>query len=147
MEGDNVKNPRGRPVGHRLSEETKEKIRIGRLGSNHTTRTKDKISKSLSAYFKKRDSLADSIEQEYNYISDEAARWIADNREEIDDEEYATIMTEKRLSYLKQIEICMGSDIEHLFGHNTTPELLLMLKEQIQKSCSPEALKEFYSLI
>lgn len=147
MEGDNVKNPRGRPFGHRLSEKTKEKIRIGRLGSSHTTQTKNKISKSLTMYFKNRDSLADSIEQEYSYISDEAVAWIVEHQEEIDDDGCAYIMTEKRLSYLKQIELCMGSDIEYLFGHNTTPELLLMLEEEIKKSCSPEVLEEFYALI
>ena len=38
---------RGRPIGHKLSETTKEKIRQKRLGTSHTKETKDKISKSL----------------------------------------------------------------------------------------------------
>jgi len=141
-----AKKPRGRPFGYRLSEETKNKIRKGRLGSRHSEKTKNKISKSLTAYFKKRDSLADSIVNEYSYISEKAAEWVIDNKEEIDNEDYS-IMTEKRLSYLKQIEICIGSDIEHLFGHNTTPEFLILLKERMQEMCDPEVMKEFYSII
>ena len=69
-------NRRGRPIGHRLSESTKEKIRQKRLGTSHTRATKDKISRSLKAYFKSKDKLADSIEYEYSYISEEAFYFI-----------------------------------------------------------------------
>jgi len=141
-----AKKPRGRPFGYRLSEETKNKISKGRQGSKHSEKTKDKISKSLTAYFKRRDSLADSIANEYSYISEEASEWVVDNKEEIDNEEYS-ILTEKRLSYLKQIEICIGSDIEHLFGHDTNPEFLMILREELQEKCDPELLKEFYSIV
>ena len=145
--GDEVKinRRRGRPFGHRLSEETKDKIRNRRLGTHHSQETKDKISKSLIKYFRKRNSLSASIEHEYSYVSEEAAGWVYDNRDAIDETEY--VMTEKRLSYLKQIELCLGNDIEHLFGHNATPEFLLMLKEEIVELFGKDRVKELCSLI
>lgn len=120
---------RGRPFGHRLSEETKNKIRIGRSGTKHRQDTKDKISRSLSAYFKKRDSFAAALEYEYTNISDEALDWIDDNRDDIDISD--SIMTERRLLHLRQLEISMGSELEQLFGHNANPEFLLLLKEEL----------------
>ena len=145
--GDEVKinRRRGRPFGHRLSEETKDKIRNRRLGTHHSQETKDKISKSLIKYFRKRNSLSASIEHEYSYVSEEAAGWVYDNRDAIDETEY--VMTEKRLSYLKQIELCLGNDIEHIFGHNATPEFLLMLEEEIVELYVNDRVKELCSLI
>ena len=140
-----ISNKRGRPFGHRLSEKTKDKIRDGRLGTHHSKETKDKISRSLIAYFKKRDSLAASIEHEYSYLSEEAADWVYNNRDVIDKTE--CVMTEKRLSYLSQLELCLGSDIEKLFGHNTTPEFLLLLKEEITTVLGKDKVNELCSLI
>jgi len=135
----------GRPSGHRLSDRTKEKIRQRRLGCCHTQETKDKISRSLSAYFKKRDTLSDSIEAEYIDVSDEAVEWVVANREALDMTEH--VMTEKRLMYLKHIEICIGSDIEYLFGHNATPEFLMLLKEELEETGSDDDISELHSLI
>lgn len=144
--GDVVRgNKRGRPFGHRLSEATKNKIRHKRLGTHHSEKTKDKISKSLIEYFKKRDSLAASMANEYSYISDEAVEWVYDNQEAIDETE--SVVTEKRLAYLSQLEMCLGGDIENFFGHNTTPEFLLMLKEEIAKAFGKEGVAELCSLL
>ena len=140
-----ISRTRGRPFGHRLSEETKDKIRNKRMGTHHSKETRDKISKSLIKYFKSKDSLAASIEREYSYVSDEAAAWVYANRDAIDDTEY--VMTEKRLSYLKQIELCFGNDIEHFFGHNSTPEFLLILKEEIMERFGEDKIQELCSLI
>jgi len=140
-----IKRKRGRPSGHRLSNDTKEKIRRKRLGRSHSQRTKDKISKSLIAYFKNKESLSMSIEHEYSYISEEAVEWISEHREEIDVTEH--VMTEKRLMYLKQIEICLGSDIEYLFGHNATPEFLMILKEEMQEKGLTADMAELHSLL
>ena len=105
----NVTKKRGRPFGHRLSEETKEKIRQKRLGTSHSQKTKDKISQSLVEYFRKRDTLSDSMQYEYSYISEEAVDWVNDNREEIDETEH--VMTEKRLLYLTEKILLMEGDI------------------------------------
>jgi len=43
---------RGRPLGYKLSAESKDKIRKSRIGTTHSDGTKNKISKSLKAYFK-----------------------------------------------------------------------------------------------
>lgn len=137
-----ITKKRGRPFGHRLSEETKERIRQKRLGTKHSQETKDKISQSLIKYFKKRDTLSDSMQYEYSYISEEAVDWVNEHREEIDAIEY--VMTEKRLLYLNQLEICFGGDIEHIFGHNATPEFLVLLKEAVKDL---ECIEELHSLI
>ena len=130
--GPTVKKRRGRPFGHRLSEISKDRIRRSRIGTHHRQETRDKISRSLSEYFRKRDSLSVSLEYEYAEVSEEATDWIFENREDIDISE--SIMTERRLSYLKQLEICMGHELEQLFGHNTTPEFLLLLKEELAEA-------------
>lgn len=140
-----VSRTRGRPLGHRLSEGSKAKIRNKRLGTHHSKETKDKISKSLIKYFRSRDSLAASIEHEYSYMSEEAAAWIYDNRDAIDDTDY--VITEKRLSYLKQLELCLGNDIEDFFGHSSTPEFLLILKEEIRELFGEDRVQEFCSLL
>ena len=44
--------PVGRPLGHKLSEETKNKISASKMGYVHTNKTKKKLSKSLKKYFK-----------------------------------------------------------------------------------------------
>jgi len=57
-------------------------------------------------------------------------------------------MTEKRLSYLNQVEIAMGSDVENMFGHSATPEFFMLLKEEMKKlNCAPLDMDELYSLI
>ena len=139
-----VKKRRGRPFGYKLTEETKEKIRQKRLGTKHSQRTKNKISKSLSQYFKNRDSLAASLEQEYSYVSEQAANWVYDNRDVINETDH--VMTERRMLYLRQLEIAVDRDIENLFGHNVTPEFLMMVREDLQElGCTD--LRELYSLV
>jgi len=143
---ENIVRKRGRPIGHKLSESTKEKIRQKRLGRSHSKETRDKISRSLVAYFKKRDLLSDSLEYEYSYLSEEATDWVFENRDAIDETEH--VMTEKRLSYLKQLEIALGNDIENMFGHKATPEFFILLKEEMtQAKCSEADIEELYSLV
>jgi len=140
-----ISKKRGRPFGYKLSEATKEKIRNRRLGTLHSQETKNKISKSLSKYNSKKESLSDSLEHEYSYLSEEATDWIYDNKKEIDGT--TSVMTERRLSYLHQLELCLGNDIEHLFGHNSTPEFLLLLKEELSELFGAEMVQELCSLI
>jgi len=134
----------GRPIGYKLSKEAREKIRQHRIGTEQSKKTRDKISFSLLAYFKKKDLLANSLKQEYFEASKEAVGWIEDNKDTIDNTE--NIMTERRLSYLGQIEICFGFDINN-FGHNVNPEFMLLLKEVLQKEKDVEGLQKLYSLI
>jgi len=127
MEEIKITRKRGRPRGYKLSEESKHKIRLKRLGTHHTLETRNKISRSLKAYFRRRDSLSKSIKDEYLYISDEAVDWIIDNKDEIDSTE--NVMSMRRLNNLQQLELYFGSEIEDLFGHQMTPEFLILVKE------------------
>jgi hypothetical protein len=137
---------RGRPIGHKLGEATKERIRQKRVGTSHTEETKNKISKSLITYFKTKDKLSDSMEYEYSYVSGEATDWVAENRDAIDETE--CVMTEKRMSYLRQLEISIGNGIEDIFGHNATPEFYMLLKEEMKElRCAKSDMDELYSLI
>jgi len=131
MEDVKIVRKRGRPVGYKLSEESKNKIRLKRLGTCHSLETRNKISRSLKAYFRQRDSLSKSIKDEYLYISDEAIDWIVDNKDEIDSTE--NVMSTRRLNNLQQLEVYFGSEIENLFGHQMTPEFLVLIKEVLQK--------------
>jgi hypothetical protein len=148
MKDDGISNhtKRGRPKGHKLSEETKEKIRIKRLGTHHSQKTRDKISKSLSEFFNCRRSVSDSLGEEYIYISEDASRWIFENDEEID-ENLKNVITNKRIASLRQIEIALGMDVDQFFGHDANPEFLLLLKERIEEGGDKEILNEFISLI
>jgi hypothetical protein len=142
MDNDLLSKRRGRPFGYKLGDFTKDKIRQRRLGTHHDQETKDKISKSLTDYFRKRDSFSKSINQEYTEVS-EAVEWIDENSDELDKE--ADILTERRLLYSRQLEISLGHEIEVLFGHSTTPEFLLLLKEElVEKNID---IKELISLL
>jgi len=59
---------RGRPEGHKLSQESKDKIRDGRLGKRHTQETRDKISMSLSKEGR-RPIISDFVSFAITYIS------------------------------------------------------------------------------
>lgn len=144
MGNEDVKKKRGRPIGYKLSTVSKEKIRQKRLGTHHSETTKDKISLSLKAHFKKKDKLSDCMRSDYMYVSGEADEWICDNSEAIDESEL--VVTEKRLLAFQQMELSIGHDIENFFGHNTTPEFLILVKEELQKVKGAD-MTELYSLI
>lgn len=137
---------RGRPEGYKLSENSKDKIRQKRLGTHHSKETKNKISKSLKEYFRKKDPLSQSIEQEYSEISEEAVDWVCENRREIDREEN-DFVSDKKLTHLRQLEISFGSDLENIFGHGSTPEFIMLLKEELEASGSFSDLQELQSIL
>ena len=135
---------RGRPEGFCVSDETKEKIRKYRLGTPHSEKTKDKISKSLSKHFKERYPLSVSFEEEYECFSDDVSDWVSNNKESIDEMEY--VVTDKKLMCLRQVEICCGNNIDY-FGHNATPEFILLLKDELIARGQIEEAMELSSLI
>lgn len=137
MEGTDKK--RGRPVGFELSDETKEKIRRSRTGKVHSQETRNKISKSLIRYFKKRDPVSEGISNEYKYFPREVTEWLYEHSAELDDAD--DIMANKRIVYLSQLEVCYGSNIEN-FCHSATPEFLLLLKEELEESNMTDEVRE-----
>lgn len=134
----------GRPTGYRLSEKSKDKIRSSRFGTHHSKETKNKISKSLTKYFKERDPLSESIRYDYRDFPEQVDDWILDNKKDIDQTEH--VMTEKRIFFLGQLEICSGFDINN-FSHETTPEFLILLKEELIEKGLTEELEELKALI
>jgi len=142
--GGNATKKRGRPCGYELSDITKEKIRRSRTGTPHSEETRDKISRSLIRYFRKRDPVSKGIEREYRRFPKQAVKWLSEHRSDIDDTE--GIMTNKRMIYLSQLEVCYGSDIEN-FSHSSTPEFLMLLKEELRNSGMSDELNELLSLI
>jgi len=134
----------GRPTGYRLSEKSKDKIRSSRFGTHHSKETKNKISKSLTKYFKERDPLSESIRYDYRDFPEQVDDWILDNKKDIDQTEH--VMTEKRIFFLGQLEVCSGFDINN-FSHETTPEFLILLKEELIEKGLTEELEELKALI
>jgi len=128
---------RGRPIGYKLSEESKRAISASKRGQVHKQITKDKISRSLIVYFRKKNPVSVEMINYYGRISgQDACTWIDDASEGID--ECEEIITEKALRNKQKMEITCGSNIE-LFSHRVTPELLIMFKEYCdKKGLSPD---------
>ena len=123
---------RGRPLGFRLSEESKIAISMSKIGQRHSKSTKDKISRSLILYFRRLNPLSKELLSYYSRRSsdcaqwEEGVKWIDDVKEELDLSE--NVLTLRDLRNKSKREDSFGRDIES-FGHNLTPELLLMFKE------------------
>ena len=119
---------RGRPLGYKLSEETKTAIRCSKVGQKHSQETKDKISKSLLRYFRKKNPLSVEMENSYgNYDEDGyLLEWIEEMREFIDSSE--DILTYRSVYNMARYEHSTSVDVESI-SHEVTPELLLMFKQ------------------
>jgi hypothetical protein len=118
---------RGRPVGHRLSDESKKAISEAKRGQQHSQATKDKISRSLILYFKKLNTLSDEVTDRYCRVGDDdMCDWVNEVREDLDEAD--DILTEKGLRNKRRKEICCGHNIEY-FSHNLNPEIIVMFME------------------
>lgn len=123
----NGSGKRGRPLGFRLSEESKRAISESKRGQRHRPETKDKISRSLIMYFRRQNPLSEEIINRYMRVGDDKlCNWINDVQEELDSS--MEILTEKAMRNKTKIEITCGHNIE-FFSHNVTPELIYLLKE------------------
>ena len=118
---------RGRPLGFRLSEESKRAISQSKTGQFHRPETRDKISRSLIMYFRRKNPLSEEITNRYcRTMDDEMCDWIQDVGDELDSS--MNIMTEKALLNKCKIEITCGNNIE-FFSHDMNPELIFLFKE------------------
>ena len=119
---------KGRPIGFRLSQASKRAISEAKKGQRHKSTTKDKISKSLQNYFRKKNPLSEEIINTYcNAADDEMCAWANKVSDALD--EYRDILTQKILNNKVRIELSYGDNIEEIFSHSMTPELLLMEKQ------------------
>lgn len=118
---------RGRPVGMRLSDETKRKIAEGKTGYQHTQETKDKISESLIEFYRQQSSWGTELKHVYQ-DNPEVLQWVLDHIDDLDGTEECT--TERRLNRDRIKNIPVGHKIE--FTPDTVnPEILYLLKEEI----------------
>lgn len=121
---------RGRPLGFRLSEATKMAISIAKLGQHHKEETKDKISMSLIAYFRRRKPLSDEIINTYCRSNDDTmCDWIMSVRTMLDDSN--EIKTYRAMINSEIYERRFMNEVETV-SHNITPELLLLFKEHCE---------------
>jgi len=118
---------RGRPSGYKLSEESKRAISESKRGQRHREETKDKISRSLLIFFRKKKPLSEEITKRYLNIEDDlVCDWLCEMVEEMDN--YTDVLTERTIRNRGRIEISCGNNIE-LFSHNINPEVLALFKE------------------
>jgi hypothetical protein len=121
------KRKRGRPRGFKLSQESKDAISESKMGQSHTQETKDKISRSLIIYFKRKNPLSDEIENIYCRLNDDGVYgWMENVREELN--ELDDVRTSKSMRNTRKMELTCGNNIEY-FGHTLTPEVILIFKE------------------
>lgn len=121
------KRRRGRPLGFRLSEESKRAISESKKGQRHKQETKDKISRTLMLYFRKQHPISQEIISKYCRVTDDAlCKWANDISEELDT--FEDIKTERAMNNIRKTEIMYGQNIEY-FSHELTPEAILIIKE------------------
>jgi len=121
------KRRRGRPLGFRLSEESKRAISESKKGQKHKQETKDKISRTLMLYFRKQHPVSQEIISRYCRVTDDhLCKWANKISEELDS--YEDIKTERAMNNIRKTEIVYGQNIEY-FSHELTPEVILLLKE------------------
>lgn len=130
---------RGRPLGFRLSEESKRAISNSKKGQKHSEETKDKISKTLISYFKHINPLSDELYEQYKDVIDShdiIKQWFNNNRYKYDDT--SDIYTEKSLNSKRFREISIEYNINmeenpYLNDITDNPELLCEIKELCTK--------------
>lgn len=122
-----TKKKRGRPLGFKLSEESKRAISKSKTGQRHTQETRDKISKSLTLYFKRLYPLSDEIVNSYCRSDDDnVCEWANSVGEQLDSLE--DVRTSKSMKNSTRYELCCGDNIDQ-FIHTVTPETILLVKE------------------
>ena len=120
---------RGRPIGFKLSEASKRAISEAKKGQKHKESTKVKISRTLREYFRSKNPLSDEIINTYCRVNDDSiCDWMYNVTDELDS--YRDILTQRILKNKLNIELSYGDNIEKMFSHSITPELLIMYKEE-----------------
>lgn len=125
-------NKIGRPLGFKLSSESKKAISESKKGQKHKEETKVKISRSLHIYFRRRNPL--SIEMLNTYCgfdeddreADDIFEWINKAKDDIDS--FEDVLTDKVIRNKCKVEVTCGGTIEY-FSHNINPELIFLAKE------------------
>ena len=114
MTEEKKKNSRGRPLGFKLSEESKRAISESKKGQRHSEETKDKISRTLMLYFRNIHPLSKEFSEDYADIlknNPEVAEWFDNIKERFDS--FDEVLTEKALNSkrLREISIELNMDM------------------------------------
>jgi len=127
---DNIKK-RGRPLGFKLSETSKEQISKSKTGQHHKQETKDKISHTLLIYFKQKNPFSEEIINSYCRSDDDVlCDWVHGVQEQLDCLD--DVKTERIMRNNNRTEVAFGGNIE-FFGHNITPESIVLFKEYCEE--------------
>ena len=128
---------KGRPTGFRLSEASKRLISESKKGQKHKELTKNKISRSLHNYFRRKSPLSEEIITTYCRVSDDAmCEWMCEVAEELDNSR--DVLTQRAMFNKFRLEISYGHNIEEIFSHSMTPEMLLMAKQTFEMEDTDE---------
>ena len=123
---------KGRPIGFKLSEASKRAISEAKKGQRHKNSTKDKISRSLQNYFRKKNPWSEELVNTYCRVgNDELCEWMCNVSDDLDN--FRDVLTIKALYNKLRIEVSYGNNIEEIFSHSMTPELLLMFKQEMTR--------------
>ena len=123
---------RGRPLRYRLSEESKRAISESKKGQKHSESTKDKISRTLVAYFRSIHPLSSELYEQYKEeieSSDEIKRWF--DSVSLNYDETKNIYSERSLNSKEiSIEYNINMDDNPYTNANiNNPETLCEIKE------------------
>ena len=129
-----MKKSRGRPLGFKLSDKSKKAISVAKTGQRHSEETKEKISRTLMAYFRNIHPLSKELYEEYKELIDlneDIKKWFDSISANYD--ETRTIFTEKSLNSKRLREISIEYNIDmsdnyNLNFFNTNPEKMCELK-------------------
>lgn len=137
FENKNTNKKRGRPLGYKLSEDSKLAISRAKKGQFHKEETKEKISKSLTEHFRKKNPVSEELINRYCRSSDDRlCSWFVSSSSDIDATKH--LVTEKVIRNKSKIEYNMSNMIE-VFSHAITPELILLFKEYcFENNLDPE---------
>lgn len=128
-----MQGKKGRPIGFKLSQASKRAISESKKGQRHTETTKTKISRSLQNYFRRKNPLSEEIINTYCRLTDDTmCEWICDIADELN--EFRDVLTQRAMFNKLRVEISYGHNIEEIFSHSITPELLLMFKQELENN-------------
>lgn len=131
---------RGRPLGFKLSDLSKQAISDSKRGQHHSEITKDKISKTLMRYFRNMYPLSDELYLQYKDIiasSEEIREWFYDIRSAYDST--SDVFTERSLNSKRYREVSIELNVSMEENPNFTqllnsPEDICELRQQCEDS-------------